>query len=686
MSISQLLQPNAYNLFGKSLNGITTEEITGVNSNGQVLTIVNKDDKVVAFVDPEAGIPDTLGFPDGYVLKIIDNTTNEINWEPDAGTGATVPFILTGDNVNALTVRNTTLDSKLRVDTIDDQVLLTAQKTIVQGADDDFKLAVYTDADGVNPVMRVITTNGGTGLVVGGSQDAPQKFGVENSIGATMFNINSLDGIATFKNPFLPGVIARIDTADGKIKLDNSENLPSVLELYNTNVGINQYKISVEPDGDTTRITANRIKTDASANIITGANDRGKFVVATNTDVPVLNVDTDGQTVSVGEFGGTNDVNKFRVSKSDGNNLLSVDTVNKKIKFNGTSPGKAELVFLDAPETLPVGVPSSVNMKMGYDEGGGGDTNFVGYIASNGPNSVYNVVNNGATGLFFVAPNCGIQTTAVNTIIGSQTANSSCDIEFQDTIRLVSANSCSIDIGGNSDITISSASNVIISSGLETQFQNLVNMGTNYPYMDPGIVALPTQPKELTTKEYVDKRDGYLFSSIANTASSNQTSPLDIDLLSGTASSGSTLTVLANSFVVGDSFHLNISGTCNFLGTAPNATTGNPTALNLTLTLRSNGTALNTIIVPTKNTGASSFFECETDFTIRSLGVGGAIANSFEFTYQIPSTTNFEGSRNTTIGTIDTTINNTLTCFAELQAGYAAASVQGLMAVLRKTH
>ncbi len=172
---------------------------------------------------------------------------------------------------------------------------------------------------------------------------------------------------------------------------------------------------------------------------------------------------------------------------------------------------------------------------------------------------------------------------------------------------------------------------------------------------------------------------------ISNSPSANEISPLFVNLLGGTFSPNSTLSVPANNFVVGDSFTLTISGSCNFNGTPPNATIGTPTAKNLTLTLLSNAVVLNTLVVPTRNTGLSSFFEIEVDFSIRSIGVSGSIVNSFEFTYQIPSTTSFEGTRSTTIGTIDTTISNTLTCVATLDAAYASASIQAFMAVLRKT-
>lgn len=57
-----------------------------------------------------------------------------------------------------------------------------------------------------------------------------------------------------------------------------------------------------------------------------------------------------------------------------------------------------------------------------------------------------------------------------------------------------------------------------------------------------------------------------------------------------------------------------------------------------------------------------------------------------QFYYQIPSTTSFEGSRNTTIGLLNTTVSNTLSCVATLQLGYLTAEITGFMAVLKKTH
>jgi hypothetical protein len=384
---------------------------------------------------------------------------------------------------------------------------------------------------------------------------------------------------------------------------------------------------------------------------------------------------------------GSASIDKFVVKDDANNEIISIDTLNNRIRYNGSLSKNGEIVFLDTPINLPVGIPSSVNMKLNYDSGGVGDVNFVGYTASNGPNSMYNLVNNASCGLFFVAPSTGIQTSASYMSISSQTPLSNCEISFENTIKLSGdAGNTEFTVGNGGQIDLNARENVIITSvNQATRFFGSVNMGTTYPYVDNAIVGKPTLNKELTTKEYVDLRDGYLFSSIGNSSLGTQILTIT-DLLDGLPSPGSTLTIPGNFFVLGDSFHLSISGTCLFSGNPPNATVGNSTALNLTLSLRANGLLLSAIVIPTKNTGTSSFFEVEADFIIRSLGVSGTIATSFEYTYQIPSTTNFEGSRNSTIGSINTTLNNTLTCIAELDTGYNNASIQGIMAVLRKTH
>lgn len=484
MSISQLLVNNDLSIKCSDIDALKINGIQGqiidpnVNTVGQVLKITSLNPKTAAFEDQEAGLPDTVGFPDGYVLKIIDNTTNVVNWEPDSGTGANLPPTSEQPAGYVLGILDPLLGT----------------------------LEWKQDAGGSIPDPLVLS-----------GFDSINKFQVRDAGNSPRFTI---------------------DTVDDKIKIQNAE-----LQVQKN--GFNIFTAN-DTNGVTVRNSALGVEyvnffSDTEQVLIRGAVDRDKFRVVTNGNVPVLKVDTDGQSVSVGEFGGTNEVNKFRVIKSDGNNLLAVDTVNKEIKFNGTSPGKAELVFLDAPETLPVGVPSSVNMKMGYDEGGGGDTNFVGYIASNGPNSVYNVVNNEGSGLFFVAPNCGIQTTAVTTNIISQTANSTCDIQFEDNIRLKSnANSCSIDVGGNSEIEINSNNNLRLIGAnsvcsIDVGLDNNITMQTNTAGGEISLITrkevdlLTSKRAELVIKPGVSPALGvYEFTSFIDGGGPNQNNEITL--------------------------------------------------------------------------------------------------------------------------------------------------------------
>lgn len=161
MSVSTLFDTNNFQLKCASLNCETINNtkqqfINETNSIGQVLKIKNINPNEVEFQDAvENGLPDTVGYPDGYVLKIIDNLTGEVNWEPDVG-GVVVPFVLTGDAVNALQIRNSSLESSIIVDTTTSTVQLQGT-TRVEGVDTVNKFGVYNNADTINPEFSVDT-------------------------------------------------------------------------------------------------------------------------------------------------------------------------------------------------------------------------------------------------------------------------------------------------------------------------------------------------------------------------------------------------------------------------------------------------------------------------------------------------------------------------------------------------
>jgi len=201
MSIANLLSPNNYDLFAKSitvdeLNGISGQVITNTNTVGQVLTITNTNPKEVAFQDANT-LPDTTGFADGYVLKITDFTQNEVSWEPDSGGGAAVPFILTGNNVNALKVQDNSLNTLIRIDTVDNEVHLSGLKNFVEGADDINKFSVLNNSDPLTPCLNVDTSNNETTisgkLLVSGLPNRIDALEVVRQNGFSVFSVDTLN-------------------------------------------------------------------------------------------------------------------------------------------------------------------------------------------------------------------------------------------------------------------------------------------------------------------------------------------------------------------------------------------------------------------------------------------------------------------------------------------------------------
>jgi hypothetical protein len=477
--------------------------------------------------------------------------------------------------------------------------------------------------------------------------------------------------------------------------------------------------------------------------LIRGAVDKEKFVVATNGNVPVLNVNTDGQDVSIGEFGCFDSTVKLSVVKSDGSPLFNVDTINKRIKFNGNATKKAEIVFSDVPEALPVGASSSVNMKMIYDEGGTGDGNYVGYIASNGPNAVYNLVSNIGAGMFFVAPVASIESTAVNTFIRSQTPMSVCNIDFEKFVKISgSEGACFINVGDNNnvrtvspqiqlespnnceinlnesnsgfayfrgtdvevyaydtlDLTSVNAMQIKSPSGKidittetdkiaivsqtdlelnaqtgEIQLVGSVNMGIQYPFMDPGTVGLPTLAKQLTTVEYVLDRVGSISSGISDSATAIG-NVIGDQLLNPTLFLPSSPTVPPNYLKAGQSYQLTMAGIATF-------SNGDI----FSVSLKSGAVVLGTIPIAVPNVaGGGQTWELEADFTIRSIALNLAtIVCSFDFTYNDGQ--DFIGKRSMTISTtLNTTVSNTLQAFVNFSSGQVTDNITTQFYILRK--
>lgn len=141
------------------------------------------------------------------------------------------------------------------------------------------------------------------------------------------------------------------------------------------------------------------------------------------------------------------------------------------------------------------------------------------------------------------------------------------------------------------------------------------------------------------------------------------------------------LTVPANGFKVGDSFHLVLAGDFN---------SNNGDTLNIRLYGGPTSTVLlANLPVPLVSSSAVSF-EVECDFQLRTIG-GPTVANicsNFDFTYNGGAGTNFRGERgvfqNNT--TFDTTVNNSLLVTAQYSSTNANNSMKTRVSKLSKTY
>jgi hypothetical protein len=166
-----------------------------------------------------------------------------------------------------------------------------------------------------------------------------------------------------------------------------------------------------------------------------------------------------------------------------------------------------------------------------------------------------------------------------------------------------------------------------------------------------------------------------LFSQTADsTPVTNTTTPSSL-LGTGVGS----LSVPANGFAVGDSFHCNIKGDISNLN--------NET---IVIELKSGSVVLATSGTLTLPTMTSQPFEIEADFTIRAIGAAttAAIMTAVEFNFIQNSGTSFQGkmfhSLNNT--TFDTTISNTLDVHVTWGTASASNSIFSHITNLRRTY
>lgn len=137
------------------------------------------------------------------------------------------------------------------------------------------------------------------------------------------------------------------------------------------------------------------------------------------------------------------------------------------------------------------------------------------------------------------------------------------------------------------------------------------------------------------------------------------------------------LTVPANGFKVGDSFHAKLIGhiSCNSSAT-------------IDIKIKADGVILANTGVIDLDTCTNKHWEINIYFTIRSLGSDGvaSISSGGIFSYTRNASTNFEGSNFSIINntTFDTTISNTLDITAKWGSANAADSIYSEIFILNK--
>jgi hypothetical protein len=139
------------------------------------------------------------------------------------------------------------------------------------------------------------------------------------------------------------------------------------------------------------------------------------------------------------------------------------------------------------------------------------------------------------------------------------------------------------------------------------------------------------------------------------------------------------LTVPANGFQVGDSFHCVVAGDCSF-----------DKDDTIQIKLKENGNILaQTPIIDLEDAqSGDNAFEIEIDFTIRSIGVAGSIATNFDFTYNKAGidSKDFRGTRAMDVQPINTTVASTLDITAQFPTNVTPSSLQTRLFRLQKVY
>lgn len=170
----------------------------------------------------------------------------------------------------------------------------------------------------------------------------------------------------------------------------------------------------------------------------------------------------------------------------------------------------------------------------------------------------------------------------------------------------------------------------------------------------------------------------YLYGFFAQTGTSETITNTTVESSLITGGTG-TLTVPANTFKVGESFHAKLMGrlSCNVSAT-------------IRIRIKSSSVDLADTGVIALDASTNRVWECNVYFTIRNIGSAStaSIVSAGLFTYIKNSGLNLDGANFVSINdtTFDTTIDNTLVITAEWGAASASDSISSDLFVLHKIY
>ncbi|NDC94538.1 hypothetical protein EB118_07135 [bacterium] len=199
------------------------------------------------------------------------------------------------------------------------------------------------------------------------------------------------------------------------------------------------------------------------------------------------------------------------------------------------------------------------------------------------------------------------------------------------------------------------------------------DQGSNFNYELKVLQALDSIAENLENKPSTTNYGLY-------TATSNSVPVKGTTVESSLVAPGvGSLTLPANVFKVGDSFHAKLIGHISCVNSAT-----------LDLRVKSGSILLADTTVVNMNAATNKHWEINIYFTIRSIGVAGvaALASGGLFSYTKNSGTNFEGTNFSIVNntTFDTTISNTLNVTAQWNTNNAGNSIYSEIFILNKLY